>query len=72
MFISFPVHEYRSIILALVNILGHHLNDKSTANACCRANTAKCQPCAAGLDIEDFCENKSTIIGCEGLKFNKI
>ena len=53
--------------MAWLNILGTH---KSNAKACCRANTAKCRSCAAGLDIEEYCENNPTIIGCEGVKFN--
>ena len=56
----------------IINIIGKHLNDKSNSNTCCRANTAKCRSCAAGIDIEEYCENNPTIIGCEGLKFNKI
>ena len=56
----------------IINIIGKHLNDKSNSNTCCRANTAKCRSCAAGLDIEEYCENNPTIIGCEGVKFNKI
>ena len=37
--------------------------------ACCRALTAGCLSCAAGMTISEYCASNADVIGCEGKYF---
>ena len=34
--------------------------------SCCRAMTADCLACAAGLSVPEYCANNIETVGCEG------
>ena len=40
----------------------------NTERACCYALTAECLSCAAGMELDQYCEQNPEISGCKGGK----
>ena len=49
------------------NIADKKLNVNVKAEPCCRADTAECLACVAGLEVTEYCSRIPTTIGCDGL-----
>jgi len=43
-------------------------NAQTTMRACCRAGTAECLSCVAGMEIEEYCKQNPNTRGCGGAK----
>ena len=38
------------------------------SRGCCRAMTADCRACSAGITVAEFCKSHPQVVGCKGIK----
>ena len=60
------IQRYVEWILTDLKYFDNFLGLQANEQACCRALTAECMSCAAGMSISEYCEINIDAVGCEG------